>query len=288
MGSTVQNIYEMMEETPLPEFIPGKITVKIGLPRSDKRKKACAPIFITINTLESLNLLSTRIKEKLPVMNNVSIPETLQIYFMKKSGAPQSDFIILTQDNFQEHLKYINQRYASGRRRGSMIMELFLYLEEVTSNTTRNQTATATTLRRATVARVQEAAQQLDDHFQQHPELPRPGRLEEAHLRIHNARQQENVPLEFPNNALTNQLRSLDQMRGNSSESDRVVNVRILLQGTWFTIGVNASDLRQVWLSDIEDERRDYLTNQDPGIRVNQRDVDHEDSEDDSDSRSSN
>jgi len=220
-----------------------KCTVRKGDIRNNPRGGTVGEFRVKIS--EGLEVLRAKALSFLccTLPNSQLISE--DVYFKKSKGAPQSQYIILTNDNFEDLTR---QRWNliskhdidSWAEDGKSVLdgfhfEAFLYVHK------RFRQNPPAGLRRATALRVQEAAQQIQDYQNNH-EIEF-GDITRHHLTVHHARQPEGTEFAVPNDNTTRQAQWLDErrhMQESTTNDDRnTKRIRIQINGTWVDVLVD-------------------------------------------------
>ena len=178
------------------------------------------------------------------------------VYFKKSKGAAQSQFIALDADNFETQIanrwSLISQGDVSRwEREGKTILEAFVFEFFVYIHRNNRANSVPTGLRRATAARVQEAAATIAAYERENNvEL---GQITNHHLQIHQARQPQGTPFQMPNDNTTRQAQELDEelrrIRERDADADAEAglterNIRLKIQGVWLDVPVDLASLR--------------------------------------------
>ena len=140
------------------------------------------------------------------------------LHFKKSKGAPQSPFIKLTEENFEEKTRFrwglISSRdvgaweAANKTALEGFFFEIFLCIHRRNTDVPRG-------LRRATQQRIEVASQQIRDFEEANgTEI---GAIARHHLAIHQARQPDGSEFTMPNDNTTRQAQFLDQQRQQSA-----------------------------------------------------------------------
>ena len=177
------------------------------------------------------------------------------LYFKKSKGAPQSQYILLTDDNFEQMTKtrwdLISQRdVSSWETDGKCVLdafffEVFVYVHRRTFD------SGPTSLRRATAARVEASARQIREYEERSNVTMGP--ITRQHVEIHHARQPEEAEFTMPNDNTTRQAIFLDQRREEAAregeegldEERASRKIRIKLSGCWIDVTVDVNSLRR-------------------------------------------
>lgn len=181
------------------------------------------------------------------------------LYFKKSKGAAQSQFIKLTDENFEEKTRVrwalISSRDVNAWAEADksvlegFFFEIFLYIQR------RRVDNVPRGLRRATQTRIEAASQQIRGFEEaNNTEL---GPITRHHLSIHQARQPEGSQFTtIPNDNTTRQAQFLDEQRqlvaarreeGGGEANDDTRNrkkIRIEVHGTWVDVFVDIRSLR--------------------------------------------
>ena len=227
-----------------------KCTVRKGDIRNNPRGRAVGKFRVKIS--EGLEVLRAKalsfLHRTLPTSQLISE----DVYFKKSKGAPQSQYIILTNNNFEDLMRQrwnlISKRDIDNwSDKGKSVLdgfyfEAFLYVHK------RSHQNPPAGLRRATALRIQEAAQQIQEYQNNH-EIEF-GDITRHHLTVHHARQPEGTEFTVPNDNTTRQAQWLDERRRHMQESTRnddrnTKRIRIQINGTWVDVLVDIISLRQ-------------------------------------------
>ena len=179
------------------------------------------------------------------------------LYFKKSKGAAQSQYLKLTEDNFEDMTRarwnLISTRDVnSWSNRGKSVLEVFFF--EVFIYIQRRAAENIPTgLRRATATRIAASSRQIRNYEESTGE--RIGPITRQHVSIRQAMQPEGAEFEMPNDNTTRQAQFLDEQRevqarereeGEGGEDEERISkkIRIELNGTWVDVRVDVSSLR--------------------------------------------
>ena len=176
------------------------------------------------------------------------------LYFKKSKGAAQSQYLKLTEDNFEEMTRarwsLISTRDVNSWENGGksvlegFCFEVFVYIQR------RAAENIPTGLRRATAARIEASSRQIRNYEESTGN--RMGPITRQHVAIRQARQAEGAEFLMPDDNTTRQAQFLDEQReeltregegGDDEERNRKKN-RIELNGTWVDVRVDVGSLR--------------------------------------------
>lgn len=180
-----------------------------------------------------------------------------EMYFKKAKNTPQSAYVLLSEQNFlslfQARWSYIQAKEVeewSGQNltpQQAFEFEVFVYVHK---NTSGSASSAPGTLRRATAARVQEAAARLQEHLEETG--TNMGQIARQHATMQLARRTTDQPVELPTDNTFRQAQHLDQMNElvrerEEQERERPAfrNVRMRLNGTEVEVPVELRSLRE-------------------------------------------
>ena len=175
------------------------------------------------------------------------------LYLKKSKFAPQSQFILLTDDNFREMMKarwdLISERdVRSWENDGKCALDAF-YFEIYAYVHRRTFDSGPTNLRRATAGRIEESARQIREYEERNN--VRMGPITRQHVEIHHARQPDEAEFTMPNDNTTRQAIFLDEQREEAErqreegldEEIRSKKIRIEINGCWIDVRVDVNSL---------------------------------------------
>ena len=179
------------------------------------------------------------------------------LYFKKSKGAAQSQYLKLTEDNFQDMTRarwnLISTRDVRTWDNGGksvlegVLFEVFVYIQR------RAAENIPTGLRRATASRIEASARQIRNYEESTGETIGP--ITRQHVAIRQARQPEGSDFTMPTDNTTQQAQFLDEQReeqtrvwegveGGDEEERNRKKIRIELNGTWVDVRVDVNSLR--------------------------------------------
>ena len=173
------------------------------------------------------------------------------MYFKKSKGAPQSQYILLTDDNFEQMTKarwdlILQRDVSSWENDGKCVLdafffEVFIYVHRRTFD------SGPTNLRQATAGRIEASARQIWEYEER--SNVRMGPITRQHVAIHHARQPDEAEFTMPNDNTTRQAIFLDQRREEAAregeegldEERTSRKIRIELNGCWIDVRVDVN-----------------------------------------------
>ena len=178
------------------------------------------------------------------------------LYFKKSKGAPQSQYIVLTEENFLQLTRVrwnlISQRDVTAwENEGKTVLDGFMF--EVFMYIHRRQVESAPVgLQQATAGRIEASARQIREYEERNN--VRMGPITRQHVTIHQARQPDGSYFTtMPNDNTTRQAQYLDERReeaaqeeeGGGGDGEREVKkIKIEFNGSWVDVGVDIRSLR--------------------------------------------
>ena len=189
-----------------------------------------------------------------PTFSNPHLLDNGDIFFKNCNTCPQARYVRLTEQNFEEQLKFrwghISPRMINDWAAVNLtpveglVFEFFMYIDKPV------RTSTGQPLLRASQARIQRRRHQLEEFMQQTGE--RLGPIATSHVAIVNARSPADE-IVIPNDNTTQQARRIDEARlqlqqeeaaENRTEQSETRNIQIRVQGQWLDVEVKLSSLR--------------------------------------------
>ena len=171
------------------------------------------------------------------------------LFFKKSKGAPQSQYLKLTEENFEAMTRarwnLISRRDCDAwADEGKTILdafsfEVFMYIH------CRTAPDAPVGLQRATASRMEESVSQINTYEEQNN--TRLGPITQQHVSIHQARQPDGIEFTMPTGNTTRQAQFLDErcfdaIHGNTEADDKPnKKIRIELNGCWIDVRVEVN-----------------------------------------------
>jgi len=244
-------------DLPVDDDLKGLLTIKKGIrtdnPRGGERKTC------TFKVNEGFLIL----KAKLQTLAS-PLPEDSPIYFKRSKNATQAQFVVLTSENYEDHVKARWRRItqldiARWQNNNTTAVEgtdfeFFVYKPRSARRTNTGG------MRRATARAIEQERRLIQEHAAATGRHI--GEIQLQHLAVHNARHRQHPPegaaagnpnILDPNDATNNQARSLDeaqaQLDQENAQAEQHRNnvmrpVIMKLNGTNVTVEVSVASLR--------------------------------------------
>lgn len=237
-------------ELPVDLPLRAVLTIRTGLIESNPRKGKEVPLVFFIN--ERFDVFHAKISAILNVPEfaekEIRWVDGQKVYLKAAKNASQAKFLEVDSTNFASLLQIRWQRITQADLNRLQLLsshihsvfefQFFVYV------TPPEPELRGT--RRATVGRIDNAADELAEYIQTHNIVMGP--IESHHVAVHRARQNEALPFEIPQNNTTRQAAALDAARSQIGESERegtdAVPIRLLLFGSWVEVTASRSSLR--------------------------------------------
>ena len=282
-------------EIPTTSPLLGEVTIKRGERMYNPRGGSHFPFRFQID--EGFTVLLEKIKrfaDEVASNSGMVIQGPFKVYFQKSKTAVQSQFVEISTNEFEDYIRHrwskisqgdLTKWNAEGKTAAeSIIFEFFMYIPR---NGRSNQQA-ATSLRRATAGRIQEAAAALRRFESDNQTVFGP--IQRNHLEIQIARQPEQTQqLQIPDDNTTRQAAALDrelqqlqqqeQQQARDSEQ-HMRTIKIEINNTLVDVRVDIRTLQTALSLPQHDIFHEGIYNgyQHPEINEedNMEDVDHE------------
>jgi hypothetical protein len=221
-----------------PDTLTFSLTFKAGVERTDCRKKHRPAEDIVFVVAEGYETLKGRIRGAATIAPMINLPQQFEVYFKHKSNATNANYKVLSQNDF---INVLTQSWnaAGNAVRSRFKPEIFVYVPK--------ESAVAPGIRRATQARITDAAARIEDYLNSNPTLANQagGAMAQQYWATNLARQtgQGEEPISIPTNRTFRQLVNLDS--GMDQQDDGWVNLRIRFGGgDPIPVQFNRSELR--------------------------------------------
>ncbi|DBA03221.1 TPA: LOW QUALITY PROTEIN: hypothetical protein N0F65_003941 [Lagenidium giganteum] len=206
-------------------LVPVVISVKVGT----IAKSSHTNVPDDQGTFESFVVaVEERVSASLAAYEMRTIRADRSLYLKPSKHATQSQLLPLSDDTFRQCVAVALSNHGKRKKdTAPCTIEVFAF-----AFAARETSADTTSIRRATVPRVQHAARSIDEYLQESGDI-RFGNMARTHWAISQARQADRTPMELPTTATFRQLQHLDEMGENlaASETDtsefRVITARI-------------------------------------------------------------
>lgn len=185
-------------------------------------------------------MVEERVASSLEQYEHNTVQPDMTIYLKPTVHATQKDFVALTAANYRDRISQARSNYQKRKKMvGPFVVEVFVFAAKKTSHDG---------IRRATVSRVLQAAQSIDQYLVNNIDI-HIGEIARTHWAVTHARHPEDAQLSVPDTATFRQAQYLDEMRTSHDReqlpSSDFWTVTVRLNGSSdLQLSININELR--------------------------------------------